>query len=237
MAGKKKAESLALREITERDIENLRGIDDLDAADIYDARMRALEAQTRRSYVEIGLICVEMRERSLWLKVIDVKTAQYFHSFDAWLMSAAGVSRSSAYAAMKAIDMLTDVPIADLREIPRCNAMNLGKLSTAVRREPEILQAAKDLTEEEFVAKVQSAYPEQHLEGRSRLQLAPTQSARHAIDRALEVSMWVWDLESKEQALEAIAAYFLDGGCEREGFDDKTNRMAFEASRQVRASA
>lgn len=225
------------KEITESDIVALREIDDLDAADIYDARVRTLERVQRRSFVEIGLICNEVSGRELWRKLVcppwidevgREHIGEYFHSFDAWMFSSLNVSRSSAYSAMKLLNDLK-VPVADLQQMPRCNAVKLASLSTKVQEDPKVIEAAKAMTEEDFIAEVMKIHPTQHLEQKKAVIAQPTKTERDLFDHAIEAAKWIYEVERREDALANILAYFMDGLCEHEAFQQYTNRDAFEA--------
>lgn len=225
------------KEITESDILALREMDDLDVADIYDARVRSLERVQRRSFVEIGLICNEVSERELWRKLVcppwidevgRERTGEYFHSFDAWMFSSLNVARSSAYSAMKLLNDLK-VPVADLQQMPRCNALKLASLSTKVQEDPKVIEAAKAMTEEDFIAEVMKIHPNQHLEAKKAVIAQPTKTERDLFDNAIEVAKWVYEVERREDALSNIVAFFMDGLCEHEAFQKYTNRDAYEA--------
>lgn len=218
-------------EITERDLENIREMDDLDAADLLDGRVQRLEVMTKRTFVELGLICLEMIRRNLWSKVIDPVTGQYYHSKDAWIMGRLGVSRSSAYEAMKILQM-KDVSVADVREMPRVNASRLAGLSSEVQRDPKVIEAAKHASEKEFVGLVQELHPGQHVEQKRAVVMKPAESQRDVLDEVLEIARWAYEVTGREDAMENVCAYFLDGKCEREGFTNWTNREAFEAAKR-----
>jgi hypothetical protein len=222
---------LFANEVTPETILELRTGDDLDAADRLDARVRELESQHKRTFVEMGLILNEMSDRTLFIKIVDKVTGQYFTSFDRWLADAAPISRSGGYAAMKAMRELTDVPVAELQEMPRCNVITMTKLSTKARKDPKIIEAAKECSEEDFAKKIEELHPEQHIENKKPMRLKPVKSARQNIDRALKIAMWVWDLKDREAALEAIASYFMDGKCELEQYNELSNSTAYETAK------
>lgn len=219
---------VADREITEKDILNLREIDDLEAADIYDARVRRLERQNRRSFIEMGMICLEISDRELWKKLVSSETNKYFHSFDAYMLSALNVSRSSAYSAMKAVRDLKEVPAEDLLEMPRCNAMTLSGLSTAVKKDPQIITFAKEKSEEEFIDEVSKRYPDQHIEAKQSVRLKTDKSSRLVFDKAVEAMMILYDAENREQAIEFLCTRFLSEDCEVEEYAMLTNELALE---------
>jgi hypothetical protein len=210
-------------ELTEREIAALRKVDDQRAAEAYDARARALERQQRRAFVEVGLILLEMSNRKLWAKLADPTTGAPFHSFEAWVMSVAGVSRRTAFSALKTVKGLGEVSYEDLRLMPRCNAVRLSGLSVSVQCNPEIISAAQTDTEADFVTLVQTLYPDQHLEATRTMLLRPSQGVATLLEDCFRSVAWVYGVEDREGALEALAAYYMGGFCEREGYTDKTN--------------
>jgi hypothetical protein len=128
-----------------------------------------------------------------------------FHSMDAWIAGSAPWSRRDCYAAMKAVDELSDIPTETLSEIPRCNIARLQQMSSTTRQEPEVLAAASRLSEQEFAAKIEHDYPDQHMEARSitwKLSPSLAKLAREAVD----VAMVHWDCKTRDEALEAIFA-------------------------------
>jgi hypothetical protein len=161
--------------------------------------MRQLEQQYKRSYVMRGVCGLEVKQRQLW-KVLQ------FSSFEQWLQNACPQSRADVYAAMRTVEELTEIPRQELEEIPRMNLKVLQSLSTAVRRDPGVLQAAKVCSEREFVAKVQQAHPEQHMESHRRLVFNPTMSAALLIEGAIERAINSGQVGSREEWLEACAA-------------------------------
>jgi hypothetical protein len=86
------------------------------------------------------------------------------------------------------------------------NLKVLQPLSTAVRRDPEVLKAAKYCSEREFVTRVQQTHPEQHTESHRRLVFNPTASAAVVIEEAIEQAINSGEVASREEWLEACAA-------------------------------
>jgi hypothetical protein len=218
-------------ELSEADIVRLREVDDSDAADIYDARTRAIEGATRRAFVELGMICLEVSRRELWRRLTVPGDSNYFVSFDAWIYSALKVSRSSAYSAMKLLQ-LKDVAVKDLLEMPRRNAQHLVEWSAEVHRDPVVIAAAKNGSERELVATVQERYPDEHVEPRRAVLATLSDSSRLAMEECFQVVRWVYDVEQREEVFELLFAYFMDSRCEREGFNDYSNREAYELAKQ-----
>lgn len=221
-------------ELDEQAVADIRKLDDWDAAVIYDARLVELEKVAKRGFIEMGLICLEVKKRELWKLIeapdwIDEQGVEHsgepFHSIDAWIMGRLGVSRRSAYNAMGVLKANT--PLDDLREMPRVNAVRLSKLSSTVQADPAIIEAAKG-SEKGFVAKLQKDYPDQHIEATRAVIATPELSARERIDLCFDAVCWVYDVNTREDVLELLCEYFMDGDCEREGYTQYKNREAYD---------
>lgn len=133
-------------------------------ASCLDGRARALAKEARESYVEIGLICVEVENRELW-QFAQNDEGRNYTTFSEWMTDVWGESRATAYEAKSAIKACKDiVPEMDLRATKRCNLKSMGKLSTAVIKDPEIQEAARTKSKREFVKTVRDKYPGQHIE-------------------------------------------------------------------------
>ena len=223
-------------EITENDIANLEQGDDEESARVIDARARAIEKQTRRSFVELGLLCHTMDRTGWWSKLDDPITGVTYHSWEDWATSALNVARSSAFAAKKVIEATRGTALEDLREMTRGNLQQFARLSSKVQADPKILKKAKTLTETEFVSAVHKDAPGQHLSKAPALILNLEESERENFDEAVEAAKWVYDVEGRNDAIANIIAYFLDGLSEREGYVKQTNRDAFAAAKKRQAA-
>lgn len=204
---------------------------DSEAAQILDSRLRELERLYKRGFVERGFILLEMEERQLWKEITDKETKEKYTSFERWVCGAASHSRSDCFAALRAVKELRDVPAEKLLQTPRCNVEVLRKLSPQVRRRPEIIEAAQTKSEKEFIQQIEEKHPEQHIESKQPMNLKPVKSARKNIEKALTIAMWVYNLESREDAIEALATYFMQGRCEKEEYSQLSNTLAFETAK------
>ena len=190
------------REIGELEIRQLRSMPDEEAAQVLDLRLRELEKQHRRGFVERGLILVEVEERQLWDKI----PGRPFKSMNEWIANAATHSRSDCYAARDAVKKLRSIPTEQLKEIPRCNVnvMLRDIKSEAIRNSPEVVEAAQTLSENDFREKLTADYPDQLIENKVKVVLHFDKSAYDFITSKLaegEFSSW-------EQGVEAFAASF-----------------------------
>jgi hypothetical protein len=218
-------------ELDELKIRGLRSMSDADAARVLDERLRFLERQYKRNFVERGFILVEVEERQLWKELVDADTNEKYTSFDRWVCGAASHSRADCFEAMRAVKELRDVPREQLMGIPRKNIGILSQLSTKVRKDPDIIAAAQDSSKKEFIAHIQGNYPDQHVEQESKVTTYPTVSQREIIDSALEIAAWVYGSAGRESAMEAVSNFFLEGDCEKEGFGQWSNKRAFETAK------
>jgi hypothetical protein len=206
----------------ELSIEDCRRLPPAVAAKNYDERVRFLDRAHKRTFVELGLIMMEMEDRELFREL-------GFQSLNRWICAAAPMSKGNCYQALGAMRAVRDeIPLADLQAISRRNITILGKLSSGVRSDRVVLDAAKSLTEDHFVNYIKHCFPEQHIEQRQALNLSPREGASQAILGAFAAAMWCYDLQTQEEALEAISQFFMESLCEREGFAFKSNREAYE---------
>lgn len=127
-------------------------------------------AQARDSYVrewvrqvqnwtEIARVCLSIKIDQDW-KVLG------FHSWEAWLMSAAPEerSRSYLYAIVRTYASLSaSMPEDDLEGVKLGSAGILQGVSSEIRRDPRILAAAKDKPER-LREVLERDFPEQHIE-------------------------------------------------------------------------
>ncbi|MGI4812088.1 MAG: hypothetical protein ACRYGG_01910, partial [Janthinobacterium lividum] len=58
---------------------------------------------------------------------------------------------------------------------------------------------------------------------------------RKAIDYGLDVAMWAYDVPSREEAIDFIIQDWLDMPCQVERYQHLTNRIAFDARKDVAA--
>lgn len=215
-------------ELDELKIRGLRSMSDPDAAKILDARLRFLESMYKRNFVERGFILVEVEERQLWKHLCDLDTGEVYTSFERYVVTAASHSRADCFESMRAVKELRDVPREQLMNIPRKNIGVLSQLSTKARKDPQIIKAAQTGSKKEFIAQIQSAYPDQHVEQETKITAHPTKTQAETINTAIEIAAWAYGVNGRESALEAICSYFLEGDCEIEGYTDLNNRRAFE---------
>lgn len=204
-------------------LDELIALPDEDAAPALQGRMSAwdqVDILHERSYSERGMIALEFEKRKLWQYVINPASGNPFTSFSAWATHGPLGGRRVTFEAKKDIKALEDVPAGELREIPKCNIQTLKGLSTKVRNEPAVLDAAKKLSEDEFLEKLDKEYPDQHTGGKRQwLRFRLKRHEREEIEEALKLAMED-GATSKSEALFAIAIAY------------KVNRILEERERE-----
>jgi len=133
------------------------------------------------SRTEIGILCREVRDTPLWQCRCE--------SFESWMSLAAPRARSTAYQYLREVTELQDIPDEHLSQIRGENVDTVMHLSTAVRAEPEVLEAAKTQKADEFVEHIQKTHPDQHVEHRKTMKFRPAESAAKVIENVLAEAM------------------------------------------------
>ena len=189
-----------------------------------DSRVRAIEKQNKLTYVELGIICLRVEQKELYLSMYDGK----FKSFGAWITDAAPYSRATAYSALGEVKRLIEdnVPLDVANKLPRCNLKTVNRLSTSLKRDPEILKAAEVLEEQEFKRKIRKEHPEQHIEDDSPMRLKFERSQRVKVDEAIDVAMAIYELPTREAAIEVICTEFLSSTQTQADYEEAEKAMA-----------
>lgn len=105
----------------------------------------------------IAKVCVDVERDRDW------ETLGY-HSFEAWLVGAAPRSRSYLYLVIgRYKELSVDIPEADLAQISLGSAGVLRQLSSKIRRDPEVIEAAQK-PPKEFRESLRASHPDQHVE-------------------------------------------------------------------------
>jgi hypothetical protein len=188
----------------------LRAMPDEQAALRVDSLIRGLEAQWKMSFAQRGYLMLECEERELWKHLFD-SSGNPYGSFGQWICDAAPFSRADCYQALRTVKDLPDVPRHELEQIPRCNLMELRKLSTAVRAQPEVIEAAKTMPQKSFIGRLQAGFPEQHLEQTRSMTFRFTESQHAVVEQALEFALRA-DGGTREQVVEGWAVSSMQGG-------------------------
>lgn len=151
-------------------------------------RLRYLDRITKLSYAEIGFISKTVQQYLLHEHRTDQDTGKPM-VFTKWLRTACPWSYAQAFAAMRDVTELADIPAEQLAEIPQANFGILKQLSTAVRAQPDVIQAAKAMPSEAFTEKIKRDFPGQKIEFNRTMRFRPQESAVTVINEALAKAM------------------------------------------------
>jgi hypothetical protein len=198
-------DALSPLDLMKRNLCDLLYLPDAEAAEALNARMGALDAIHRiheRSYSERGIIAREFERRQLWKHLTDPETGETFPNFSAWMSCSDFLGcRRTNFESLRDMKLLQDVPEERLIDMPKSNIKTLTQLSTSVRNDPGILAAAKDMSPDEFLEKVEKEQPLQHLEARKALRFSPGRSGAKLIEQWIAYALEHDIAGSRDEAL------------------------------------
>ncbi|HWF62911.1 MAG TPA: hypothetical protein VN666_21745 [Nitrospira sp.] len=172
-----------------------------EAARIITERACFIDTAWERTFAEIGMLSEYIEKRQLWKHV-------GCDSQNEWIQKFCPRSRSTWFDAKRRWKELADVPASDKIQMSRGVLITMQKLSSAVRKEPEVLEAARG-KEEVFRQYIEVNYPNQCIETTKPLHLNPEKSQSAKIEQAIEMARVIFDCKTREEALEAIAVEFI----------------------------
>ena len=136
-----------------------------------------------------GMAALLIEERELYKEVEDREFGVPYASFDRFLKQEFPNSWSYIRRALRTVKELRQVPFEDLLQITLANLEQLKCVSSGVRILPEVVQAAKALSEKKLVQKLNTEY-NQHLEVKAPVMMAEAdvcQLFEQAVDRVIIV--------------------------------------------------
>lgn len=201
-------------EIVSTNLADLLALPNDQAAIRLNERLSALDFIHRiheRSYGERAVIIREFERRKLWAELLDPDTGVKFTSLTAWLSCSDFLGcRRVNFEAKKTGEMLSDVPAEKLIDVPKGNIHVLTQLSTQVRNDPTILEAARTLPQKQFLEKLEREQPLQHVEVKGDFRFSPGRSGAKTVEEAIQ-----WALEhdiagSRDEAFVRMAETALN---------------------------
>lgn len=195
-------------------LSDLIALPDERAAVALDTRLAAfekIEEIYERSYGERLIIVRQFETRQLWQHLADPDTGLPFPNLTAWLSCSRFLGcRRVNFEAKRDAGMLADVPPEKLIDVPKSNIKLLTQLSTQVRNDPTVLDAAKTLPREALEEKLEREHPHQHIESRRPLRFTLGRSQAKTVEEAI-----TWALEhdiagTREEALVRMAEQALN---------------------------
>lgn len=156
-----------------------------EAADALTGILASLDTIEKQSFALRGMACLLLEERELWKEFTDPEVGLPYASLDRFLKQTLPNSWGYCRDALRAVKELREMPFTDLLEMPRCNIETLKKVSTSVRKEPKVIEAAKTQTESQFAQTLSKTY-NQHIESKSTLKLTYTSGEMAEVEKALD---------------------------------------------------
>lgn len=138
--------------------------DPIEAADAsISAILRDAEASQQSIFIRCTIAFKVGNDRKIYARHVD-EYGYPFKSMEYWIKSMYPQTFRYMNDALRAAVAMPEVPIQDVAEMKRCNAVLLADagISPMMRRDPEIIEAAKTETEKEFREHLNSKG--QHLE-------------------------------------------------------------------------
>lgn len=134
-----------------------------------------------RSYAERGLIAIQFEKRSLWQYLEDPDTQTPFANMTAWMSCSRFLGcRRTNYESKRDMELLQDVPTDKLLDVKKSNLKVLQQLSTSVRNDPSVLEAAKT---DKLLETIERDHPNQHIQTRKPIRINPERDGAAAIDK------------------------------------------------------
>jgi hypothetical protein len=148
------------------------------------ARMRTLDREAKLSYAEVGRICLIVRENRLHLHRLNPNTGEQC-TWTEWVSLAAPWGYSTCFEAVRDVEALPDIPKEELAQIPKGNIKTLVKMSTGVRSQGAVLEAAKTQRPEAFIEHVKRHHGDQHIEQTQILRFSVNESEALVVEEVL----------------------------------------------------
>ena len=186
----------------EHSLSSILEMPDEQAESIFFRWLQHLDRQEKVSYATKGLIAKNVDAFCLWEKRST--------SFTAWVREACPWGYSTTFQAMRDVSALKDIPIEDLSEIPQANFDTLKQLSTSVRSDPKVLNAAKTQNNDELVDYIREEHPNQHISRKKKYRFDfDDESDIDKMEDALKEA-YIRGARNKNQALAMVAEEALE---------------------------
>jgi hypothetical protein len=174
--------------------------------------LASCEASQRNIFATLAITLRVANDRKIYERHVD-QYGEPFKSMELWIKAMYPETWRYAKDAFSAAVAMPEVPIEDIADMKRCNAVLLADpgISPMTRRDPEIIEAAKHETEKEFREHINSKHG-QHLEGPRTLKITGPESGIKNIESALDEIGETWNLTDRFGQLEALVEDWRQGG-------------------------
>ena len=90
---------------------------------------------------------------------------------------------------MRDLETLSDMSPEELSRIPESNFPILKQLSTKVRSDPAVIQAAQTQRADQLIEQIKRDHPDQHIESRKVLRFPASESQAAEIEEAITLAI------------------------------------------------
>lgn len=171
------------------------------------AILRSWDGIEKQVFALRGMAMLLVEERELYRWVVDDEVGDYYQSFDRWMKQELPNSWGYCRDALRAVKELKGMPFEDLLQIKRCNLEQLKKVSSSVRLLPEVVAAAKQLPEKQFVEKLNRDH-QQHLSAAAPVVMgSPDEIAE--LEEAVTMAMALEGCTTRSEALRCLAISYI----------------------------
>jgi hypothetical protein len=177
----------------------------LEVAQEHDRRMKELEADGVKLWVEMAEIAIIVRDNN------EAPLLGY-ESWTDWLEFAAPQSAGNVHQSIRILEQLADdIPRETVRQIPKGNAKVLVHMSKADRRDSAWTDKAKEMKPKTFVKEVQEKRPGLHIEKLVAKRFGFSLSQSEIIEGLVEMYRIIEQKPeaSYEEALEGAASEYV----------------------------
>jgi hypothetical protein len=117
-----------------------------------DKHIRESLRSLKRSWVSLGRLCEDFKEKDYHRAIIDTKTGKPFTNFGTWARSVFGKSQSTIFKELRILRILKGrVGDEELSKIPKENAAHVADVvANGGELAPAMVKQARDLPEREF---------------------------------------------------------------------------------------
>lgn len=196
--------------ITPSDLHEMELMADDAAAEVITGRATFIDHEDRMTFMERGMLAEYVEKRVLWQCVDNPKTGLPCGSQNEWIEAFCPFGRAAWFDAKRRWKELAEIPAEERVQIPRHNVIVMQKLSSAVRKDPEVIKAAQTMDQDTFLKKIEVQHPDQHLEApKGVLKFKPSRSGAEIIEKWVNYALEHEIAESRDDAMVKACEYAL----------------------------
>lgn len=196
--------------ITPSDLHEMELMADDKAAEVITERAKFIDCQDRLTFMERGMLAEYVEKRVLWQCVDNPRTGIPCGNQNEWIEAFCPFSRASWFDAKRRWKELAEIPAEERVQIPRHNVIVMQKLSSAVRKDPEVIKAAQTMPQDDFLKKIEVQHPDQHLEApKGVLKFKPSRTGAEIIEKWVSYAIAHEIAESRDEAMVKACEYAL----------------------------